>query len=168
MTTRQFLGSLLPPVLVGGLLRFWNLSGQIVGGDELHALRAATTRSLDEILFRYEAPDLYMLLAAALHELATLGVTLSEAWLRLPGMAAGLLSLVVLPALVARFVGARGAALFAWVLALSPALVLYSRIARSYLPVILLGTLGSWAFFAWWTEERQGRWRRRAILPAYS
>lgn len=146
---------LVPPLLTGALLRLWNLSGQIVGGDELHAVRAALSRPLSALLFRYEAPDIYMPAAAALHGLVAAGISLSATWLRLPGLVAGLISLLVLPRLAARFVGPRSAVVFAWLLALSPALVLYSRIARSYLPLILLGTTASLAFYVWHTEGRR-------------
>jgi hypothetical protein len=45
------------PLLVGAVLRLWNLRDQILGGDETHALRAAVNLPLSKILVTYQQTD---------------------------------------------------------------------------------------------------------------
>src|SRR5205085_9235144 len=73
--------------------------------------------------------------------------------LRLPVLLCGLAALLVLPFVVRGWVGRRAALLFAALLAVSPLLVLYSRIARSYLPLVLFGVGAVVAFEVWWRER---------------
>lgn len=153
---------LAAPLALGALLRFWGLSSQVPGGDELHALRAAAARPLADLLTSYQAPDIYVPMAAATHLLLRAGVTVTETWLRLPGLVAGLLALVLLPRLAERALGASAARALAWLLALCPSLVIYSRIARSYMPLVLFATAAALAFFHWWERGR----RRDAALYA--
>jgi hypothetical protein len=141
---------LLPPFLVGAVLRLWNLPDQILGGDEIHAVRAAVTLPLREILTTYQQTDNCIPLTALYKVLMGWGVPLSEMVLRLPVVLCGLMALLAMPLAVAGRVERRVAVLFAWLLAISPSLVLYSRIARSYMPIVLLGFGAVMAFEAWW------------------
>lgn len=152
---------LLPPVLLGALLRVWNLPAQIVGGDELHAIRAAVDLPLGEVLTTYQLQDPCLPLAGFYRLLLNLGVPLSEFWLRLPVLVFGLIALVAIPWIADRRVGRPAAQALAWLVALSPLLVLYSRIARPYMPIALLGFAATAAFEAWW------RTGRRALAAAY-
>jgi Dolichyl-phosphate-mannose-protein mannosyltransferase len=144
----------VPPFLVGAALRLWNLPAQVLGGDELHTVRAAVSRPLGEVLTTYRAADPSLPLAGLFRALIDCGVELSEVGLRLPGLVCGLLLLLVVPVAVGRVLGGRAAVLLAWLLALSPSLVLYSRIVRAYSPVVLLGAVAAVAFFSWWEGGR--------------
>jgi hypothetical protein len=148
---------LLPPFLLGVVLRLWNLPAQVLGDDEFHAVRAALGRPVAEILVTYQRVDNSIPLSALFRFLMDRGVALSEAAFRLPSLLAGLLVLALFPALAVRRLGRGTAVAFAWLLALSPGLVWYSRIARSYLPMVLLGGLAAFAFAAWWERPT---WRR--------
>ncbi len=159
---RLRLAGLLPPLLVGAVLRLWNLDGQVVGGDELHLVRAALGRPVGELLTTFGAPDPFPPFAALTRLWLEAGGTITDAWLRAPGILAGLVAIVTLPWLAARFVGRSVAIPFAWLLALSPALVLYSRIARSYMPIVLLGGIAVLAGFRFLADGR----RRDATLYA--
>ncbi len=150
---------LAPPVLAGAALRLWNLSPQILGGDEIHAVRAALLEPLPAILTTYSPADPCLPLAALDRALLSAGVPLSEPVLRAPALLAGLALLVWAPLAVEGRLGTRAAAFLAWLLALSPVLVLYSRIARPYLPIVLLGSLAAAAFLRFW--ERPS-WRAGA------
>lgn len=97
-----------------------------------------------------------MPLAGLYRLLAWLGVELSESVLRAPSVVAGLLALLVLPLLAARWGGARVGALLAWLLALSPGLVYYSRIARPYILVVLFGGVAAAAFWRWYRGDGWG------------
>lgn len=158
---------------VGALLRLWNLGPQVLGGDETHALRAALSHSLAGILVTYQESDNCIPLTALYKLWGMAGGGLSEIVLRLPVVLCGLAALWWIPR--AFGAGAREARAFpgddaddasiaasptalpsrvtvlhGWLLALSPALVLYSRIARSYLPMVLFSYLAVAAFWHCW------------------
>ena len=155
------LGWLLPPCILGVLLRLWNVSAQILAGDEMHAVRVALSKPLPFILTHYELRDNCIPLTALYRFLLERGVALSELTVRLPMLLASFLALLLLPWIVARRLDWRIGQLYAWLLALSPLLVLYSRIARPYLPIVLFGFLATAAFEAWW------RTGQRSLAAAY-
>jgi len=153
----------LLPVAVGVLLRLHGLSEQIIGGDELHSVDAALRLSLPRILTTYEVADNCMPWTAYLHLLLQAGVGLTEKLVRLPSLVAGLVSLLVIPVVLARRIGRAEAVLFAWLVALSPTFIYYSRVARPYTVVVLLGFVSVACFWRWWELERtavRGRERR--------
>ena len=137
---------LLPPFALGTLLRLWNVRAQILAGDEMHAVRVALVSPLSRILTTYELRDNCIPLTALYRFLLERGLPLSELLVRLPMLLAGLLALLVLPGVAAARLDRRVGHLFAWLVALSPLLVLYSRIARPYLPIVLFGFAATAAF----------------------
>src|SRR3954451_7301381 len=112
------------------------------------------------ILTTYELRDNCIPLTALYRFLLEQGVALSELVVRLPMLLAGLLALLVLPGIAAARLDRRVGHLYAWLVALSPLLVLYSRMARPYLPIVLFSFVATAAFEAWW---RTGR-RELAVL----
>lgn len=152
--TLLFLLALLPPLLVGGALRLHNLEAQVLGGDELHAVRVAARQSASEIL-RFRETDHCIPLTLLYHGVLEAGGTLTELRLRVPMLAAGLGLLVLAPLAARGALGPGVAVALAWLLAVSPPLVLYSRIVRPYAPVVLLGWAAVLAFLRW--HERGGR-----------
>src|SRR5579864_897697 len=141
---------------VGVVLRFWNLGGQVLGGDELHAVRAALSQPLPALLTTYQLADSCIPLTALDRWLLDRGVALDEWLLRLPALASGLAALVLLPLLVRRRLPPAAWPFFGALVATSPLLVLYSRIARSYMPATLLSFAAVMAFDRWWTPVRGG------------
>src|SRR5579864_9345268 len=139
---------------VGVVLRFWNLGGQVLGGDELHAVRAALSQPLPALLTTYQLADSCIPLTALDRWLLDRGVALDEWLLRLPALASGLAALVLLPLLVRRRLPPAAWPFFGALVATSPLLVLYSRIARSYMPATLLGFAAVMTFDRWWTAAR--------------
>jgi hypothetical protein len=143
-----------------------------MGDDELHAVRSALAHPVREILVTYEPADNCIPLSALFRLLLDAGLRLSEPLLRTPGLLAGILVLALLPWAAGRALGrgapwgARVAAVFAWLLALSPPLVLYSRIVRSYMPVVLLGAGAAIAFWAWWRRPRLATGVAYVVLAA--
>lgn len=151
--------SVAVPFLVGAALRLWNLPAQILGGDEVHALRAAVNLSLSKILVTYHPADNCIPLTA-LYKLFMLGgLPMTEMTFRLPVLLCGLAALLALPAAFAERLDRRTVLVYRWLVAISPALVLYSRIARSYMPMVLLSFGAVMAFEAWW---RTRSWRAGA------
>jgi hypothetical protein len=140
----------------GVVLRFWNLGDQVLGGDELHAVRAALSQPLPALLTTYQLADSCIPLTALDRWLLDRGVALDEWLLRLPVLASGLAALVLLPLLVRRRLPPAAWPFFGALVATSPLLVLYSRIARSYMPATLLSFAAVMAFDRWWTPERAG------------
>jgi hypothetical protein len=138
----------------GVVLRFWNLGDQVLGGDELHAVRAALSQPLAALLTTYQLADSCIPLTALDRWLLDRGVALDEWLLRLPVLASGLAALVLLPLLVRRRLPPAAWPFFGALVATSPLLVLYSRIARSYMPATLLSFAAVMAFERWWTPAR--------------
>ncbi len=153
---------LWPPVAVGVFLRLFRLPSQILLGDELHAPRAALRWDMETILTTYLPSDHSMPLTAFYELLMENGVAVSEFHLRLPVVLAAVVALVVIPVPLTRLLGKEVGVWSAWLVALSPGLVLYGRIARSYMPMILLGFVAAVAFEHWW------RTRRPAAAVAYA
>jgi hypothetical protein len=138
-------------VLAGAGLRLWNLRDQVMGGDELHAVRAVAERSAAQIVTRYSLVD-YSLPITAFHRLLLdWGVSLSEMDFRLPAILCGLLAMIVLPRAFSGRVERLPVELYGWLVAFSPLFVLYSRIARSYMPMVLLSFIAVMAFERWWS-----------------
>jgi hypothetical protein len=140
----------------GTLLRFWNLRDQVLGGDELHAVRAALAQPLPALLTTYQLADSCIPLTALDRLLLDHGLALDEWRLRLPVLASGLLALLALPLLARRRLPAAGLPLYCALLAGSPLLILYSRVARSYMPATLLGFAAALAFDRWWAPDEAG------------
>ena len=150
------------PLVVGTALRLWNLPHQILGGDEVHALRAAVKLSLPQILVTYQPADNCIPLTALYKLLMIAGLPITEMVLRLPVLLCGLAALLVLPAAFSGKVDPGTVLVYRWLLAISPALVLYSRIVRSYMPMVLFAFGAVMAFEAWW--RTRSRWAGAAYV----
>lgn len=145
------------PVVAALWLRTDRLASQVLVGDELHALSAAALLDLPTILRTFLPADACIPLTALFRVLMDAGVVLDESILRLPALVAGVLVPLVLPWMLEPRVGERAARFLAWLLALSPGLVLYSRIVRPYAIVSLLGGVAAIAFLRWWSGGSR-RW----------
>lgn len=157
---------ILAAVVLGALLRLWNLGPQVMSDDELHSVRTALGNPIPRILITYQRVDNTIPLTALYRLLLDRGIKLTETAVRLPAVLAGLALLVLAPLWVARRLGWSTAVLFAALLAISPGLVFYSRIARSYAPIVLLGFGALAAFEAWWRKPRWGLGAAYVLLAA--
>jgi uncharacterized membrane protein len=144
---------LLIPVIVGTVLRLWNLRAQVLSDDEVLSVRLALSDRLQEILTTYHLADNCIPLTAYLHVLVLANVRLTETLVRLPGVLSGIALLVLLPWAVSRAFDRLTAQHLAWLLAISPSLIFYSRIARSYMPALFLGVAAAVCFYVWWSEN---------------
>jgi len=146
----------LPPLLIGAVLRFHGLAHQVLGGDELHAVRVALSRPLRRILKRYSTESDHCIpLTALLNVLAEAGVHITELITRAPVLLAGMALIYLLTRRSLELLGSRTATPYAWLCACSPLLVLYSRIARSYMPMLFLAYAAAFAFYAWLSDGRK-------------
>lgn len=146
----------LLPFAAGMLLRLWRLPRQILAGDELHAVRTAIHNPVETLLTTWFGADPSIPLTLLYRLWLDAGGRLTEMGLRLPVLATSVLFLFLAPVLLARVLGRPAAGVFAWLAAASPALVLYGRIVRSYLPVACFGFLAAALFWGWWERVRGG------------
>lgn len=152
-------GLLLAVALATGAgVRLLNLRDQVLIGDERWDLLAALNLSLPEILtgFVYGRSSYSPPLVAIYHLLLEAGVELSEAELRAPALICGLLAIVAVPLLARRWMGWSSAVFLAFLIALSPALVWYSRIVRVYMPLVLVSTVAVLVFLHWYQTRARG------------
>jgi hypothetical protein len=156
---------LLAPFAVGMILRLWRLPQQVLGGDEVHAVLTALHQPLGSLFTTYFPSDPCIPLTALYRLWSLAGGELTEMGLRMPVLATAAAFLIGLPILLARHLGRRTATAFAWLAAISPGLVLYGRIVRSYMPVTLWGSLAAVAFWGWWRTGRR-RWAACYLLTA--
>lgn len=131
-------------------LRLDQLASQVLIEDEWHPVHQVIYLSPLSILTSFGNAD-YSIPLVLLYFLQAHLVGLDELGLRLPMITAGLATVAVVPLMFRRRIDDRVLATFALLLAVSPFLVSYSRIARSY-AVTLLGIYG-----AFWCLERAMR-----------
>ena len=153
--------ALLGAVLAGAGLRAYQLPGQILVDDEWHALHKVVRSSYAGILTSFGNAD-HSIPIALYYRLATDAIGLSEWVIRTPFFVAGTLMILVVPLLMRGHAGRTASDILAWLLALSPPLVFFSRFARPYAIVALFGSVAVLAFYAWWLERRT----RDAVLYA--
>ena len=156
---------LLFPFLAGATLRLRHLWDQPLLDDETAAVRAVLTMEPTALLSTFARQDFCRTTAAIARLLYEAGLPLSEWMFRLPGLLAGLATMILLPLTARRLHGNRlEAQIFAWLLAISPLLIVYSRIARSYMPMILLAALSTLQLVRALPSERLPPFLGAAIL----
>jgi len=144
------------PALAAAAVRTYRLPDQMLTGDEWHALHRAIHLPYRELLSTFGLSDHSIALALYLRAaMDTLG--LSDPLLRAPFLLCGVLSVLLIPWAVRRDVGPFAAWTLAWLLALSPVLIFFSRTARPYAITLLAAWGGALAFLQWWTTGRR-RW----------
>jgi len=148
---------LLGATLVGGFLRLYQITSQIIADDEWHAVHVAFCNSYGQILIHFGQSD-YCIPLAFLDKLAIQTVGLSEMLMRTPMLLLGIASIPIFPLLAMRWTGPRTAGLFAWLIALSPLHIYFSRYARPY-DISLFFTCVAWAAFPRWWCDRRDAWR---------
>lgn len=131
--------------LVGTYLRLNQIVSQVLIDDEWHAVHQVLQRTPASMLVDFGWAD-YSIPLGILDGYEARWFGLSEILLRGPMLACGLVTLLVLPLYVAPRVGRATAAVFALLIAISPLLVIYSRLARPYAITLLLGWVAHAAF----------------------
>lgn len=140
---------------VGTLLRTVGLLSQVLVGDEMHAFRAALRMRLGEALIAYPATANSPPFNAWLRLLLDLGITPTELAVRAPVWLAGIALLVLAPWWIGRRLGPGVGVVTAWLVAISPPLVYYSRFMRPYAPFVLLTALATALAFDWAHRPRR-------------
>lgn len=160
--------AILVALVAAVVLRFWNLGGQVPVVDEIHLLRAVLSSPLVELATTFREFDVSPPVAAlARLTLVTTGA-LGTAGLRGLPFAAGLL-LLVAPLAFRRPGDPRGAtALWTALIAVSPLLVAYSRIARGYLPAAAALAVATLAIVVGLERGRRAAWVGAGLATSFA
>ena len=142
-------------------LRLWQLPGQILIDDEWHALHRLMWADYREIFLSFGHADYSIPLTLLFRWMADT-VGLHEWQMRLLPLAAGLASVVVIPAVLRPWLDSRERAVSGALLAVSPLLVHFSRYVRPYAMVVLLGFVAVVLLWQWW--HHGGRWRAAGFM----
>jgi hypothetical protein len=148
--------ALFAAAVIGAWLRLDQLPAQVLIEDEWHTVHQLIYYPLGHILLSFGNADYSIpLTLLAYVEANTIGLT--EFGLRLPMVIAGIATVALLPLMFRERMDARVVGLFALLLAISPFLVSYSRIARPYAITLLGIYIACWLFQATMREDRL-RW----------
>jgi hypothetical protein len=145
-----FSAAILACAALGALLRIDQIDSQVLVGDEWHLIHRLTYHRLSESLLTFGYAD-YGIPLAVLFTPIMEWYGLSETTLRLPMLLAGVASIIFIPLAFRDRIDDRVLIVFALLLAVSPFLLSYSRIARTY-ALTLFGT-----YFAFWFLQRSLR-----------
>jgi Dolichyl-phosphate-mannose-protein mannosyltransferase len=132
-------------VLLGTYLRLDQFFAQVLIDDEWHAVHQMLQRTPDAMFLDFGFAD-YSIPLGIIDWWEARWFGLSETSMRAPMLACGLVTLIVLPLYVAGRLSGATAAIFALLLAISPLLVIYSRMARPYAITLLLTWIAHAAF----------------------
>ncbi len=140
--------------VAGAWLRLDQIAAQVLIDDEWHVVHQLLQHGPAEMFVDFGYADYSIPLGLlAWYEARWFG--LSELMLRLPMLLCGLVALVAFPLWVAPRVSRATAVVFAALLALSPLLIVYSRLARPYAITLLLGWIAHAAFRRWREAPRE-------------
>lgn len=141
-------------ILVGTTLRLMQIPEQIIADDEWHSLHALLANGYGDIFMHFGICD-HCIPLTLYDKLVSDTVGLSEWSMRAPMLCAGISALIVLPWLLRDYIGTKASLAFAWLLAISPLHVYFSRYARPYSLVFLLIVVGTVAFARWWSSGKK-------------
>ena len=152
-SSRLWLGILAAAVLIGTYLRLDQIAAQVLIDDEWHAVHQFITHTPREMFVDFGYAD-YSIPLGILGWFEAQWWGVSELTLRWPMLVCGLATLVVLPLYVAPRLGRPTAAVFALLLAMSPLLVIFTRMARPYAITLFLGWIAHGAYQRYQSSTR--------------
>ena len=132
-------------VALGAWLRLDQFTAQVLIDDEWHAVHQLLKLTPSQMWLDFGHAD-YSIPLGLLYGLEARAFGLTETAMRWPMLVGGLATLVLFPLYVARRLGRATAAVFALLLAISPLLVIYSRMARPYAITLFLAWSAHAAF----------------------
>jgi hypothetical protein len=140
-------------LLLGAFLRLYQIGSQIIWDDEWHGINVALFHPLRYILTHFHSDDNCIPLSLYLRIMLK-SVGLNEMIVRAPSLLSGLLILIVFPLYIKKLVSARVALIFQFLVAISPLLVYFSRLARPYSIVVFLSFISIFSFYFWLLERK--------------
>ena len=144
---------------LGAALRLWMLESQLLLDDEWHGINYVIGQPLAYV-FTHQGLGANSIPMNVWRWVLLHSLGWSEMWLRFPSVIAGIASLILFPLSVRVVLDRRQTLTFAFLIAISPCLIFYSRMSRPYGMVSLLGFISLVSFYAWMV----GAQRRRAVL----
>lgn len=145
--------SFISAVLAGFFFRAYQLMDQILVGDEWHSLHVIFNNSFFDIFKGFGSVD-YCIPITLYYKFALLTVGLSEWVVRIPFFIFGMLGIILIPIWIRCFTGKSTANLVAWLMAISPLLIYYSRLGRPYIITFFLCLIGIFSFASWWQSRK--------------
>lgn len=149
-------------VLLGAYLRLDQFGAQVLIDDEWHAVHQLLRSAPAQMVRDFGYSD-YSIPLGLLYWVEARFFGLSEELMRWPMMLCGLATLVLLPWYVGVRLGWATAAVFAVLIAISPLLYLYSRMARPYAVTLLLVWCALAAFQRFHSSPQGGAWAGAAF-----
>jgi len=140
-------------VVLGGFLRFDQFTTQVLIDDEWHAVHQLLRLAPAQMFVDFGHAD-YSIPLGLLDGLEARWLGLTETMMRAPMLACGIATLVLFPLYVVPRLGRATAAIFAVLLAISPLLVIYSRMARPYAITLLFAWCAHAAFHRYDASSR--------------
>jgi hypothetical protein len=152
---------------VGAFLRWYQLRSQVLIDDEWHAVRMLVHADAHAIATHFGFADYCIPLTLYYRWLYERGV-LDEWLMHLPSLLAGLALLVAAPMLMRKTLALPTRATWTALLAISPALVYFSRTARPYALVAVLSLVALVSFRNWWQgDRRRSAWAVVYVLATF-
>jgi len=142
---RGWIGLAVVALALGAWLRCDQFTMQVLIDDEWHAVHQLLRLASTPMWLDFGHAD-FSIPLGLLYALESRTIGLSETAMRWPMLVSGVATLVLFPLYVAPRLGRAPAAVFALLLALSPLLVIYSRMARPYAITLLLAWSAHAAF----------------------
>jgi hypothetical protein len=160
---------LLTILLVGLYLRCQQWSMQVLLDDEWHAVHKLLSSGYAEIARSFGIAD-YSIPLTIFYKALAGTVGLNEWLMRAPMLAAGMAAPIAFTFWSIRRFDSIAVAVLAWLLATSPMLVIFSRMARPYALIFLLVPCALYFAYRWWYENRSAflfAYAATAILASY-
>ena len=156
-------------VIFGILIRLYRVGEQLILDDEWHALNAVQNHDYWWIFSHFGQAD-HSIPLALLFEFFSRTTGLDEITMRLPSLLAGILTLLVIPLLMRPWLKRNEIIVLVGLIAISPFLINYSRIARPYALVALLAGASLPLAWRWWHAKDRGSgtaWFTCTVLAAW-
>jgi len=153
MKKNTFVLLMLLAILLGSFLRLFQIGNQILGSDEWHAINTAGNKTLSYILTHFQASDNSIPMTVFYKFLlSTFG--LNELSIRSLQLFSGIICLFIFPFLIQKILSKEIAIYYAFLHAISPFFIFYSRFSRPYIIVLLLSFISIACFYLWLKEEK--------------
>ena len=155
--------------LFGIFVRAFRIGEQLILDDEWHALNAVQDHGYTWIFSHLGHAD-HSIPLTLLYEFFSHTIGLSEITMRAPSLLAGVLMLVMLPLLMRPWLQRGECMTMAALIAISPFLINYSRIARPYALLGLLAGASIPLAWRWWQTRHRGAgfaWFACTVLGAW-
>lgn len=123
---------------------------QLPGDDEWHSLHALRDHDMSWIFTHFGASD-HGIPTTLFEGLWMHVFGLDEIGLRFLPLILGLAAIVILPAFTRTHIGQKASIILAFLIAITPLHVYYSRFARPYVPLFLFAVMAVSSFERWWS-----------------